>query len=456
MVPDMMRAALLGVGLLFLTTHAGAQDDACRAGASLLGDQRALAELRASIEEDCGCAAPGDGVARKAFVRCARGLLADALRGGAIRRPCLATARADIRRATCGTNRIACGQVDAADETPGCRLAAPQGRFACGARSDRGETACAEQSRCSDVVEWTAGTCLDPRQRGPYGVGARVVRMVKDSVASPGTERVLDTVVWYPSTAREPLDNQYAAVVDAPLDASGGPYPVLMFSHGSCGYATQSLFLTALVASYGYVVVSPPHPGNTLFQFPNCGTPAAQIASAQERPADIRFALDQMLSANGDESSPFFGALDPNRLGMSGHSFGGLTTYLVMAQDTRFKVAMPMAPAVLGTPVLTVPSLTMMGQIDSVVQLPAIRTAYANASEPKLLVEVENAGHYAFSDLCFQSADCNPPVTATQDEAHAQVLRWVVPFLERYLAGRTSVEPFFTAPPPGAVVSQER
>lgn len=65
-------------------------------------------------------------------------------------------------------------------------------------------------------------------------------------------------------------------------------------------------------------------------------------------------------------------------------------------------------------------------------------------------------GHYAFSDACFPSPDCNPPVTATQDEAHALVLRWVMPFLERYLAGRASAGPFFLAPVPGTVVSQER
>jgi predicted dienelactone hydrolase len=453
MVGGMLRAVVRG--MVVLASAAAAQDDACRAGASSLGDQRALAELRAGIEEECGCAAPGDGVARKAFARCARHLLADARRGGAVRRACLAAAQADIRRATCGTNRIACGQVDGESE-PGCRLAAPQGRFACGARRDRAETACAGLTRCGDVVEWTAGTCLDPRQRGPYGVGARLVRLVKDSVASPGTERVLETVVWYPAPAGAPLDGRYAAALDAPLDLSGGPYPVLLFSHGSCGYPTQSLFFTALVASYGYVVVSPPHPGNTLLEFPACGTPAAQFPSAQERPADVRYALDQMLAANADAGSPFFGALDPERIGMSGHSFGGLTTYLVMGQDARFKVALPMAPAVIGEPLLTVPSLTMMGQIDSVVQEPPIRTAYANASAPKLLVEVENAGHYAFSDFCFPGPDCNAPVTATQEEAHAQVLRWAVPFLERYLAGRPGAEPFFTAPPPGAVVSQQR
>jgi len=408
-----------------------------------------------AIDADCPCESPGGGPARRAFLRCARGHLAQALGDASLRHACVGTAQADIRRATCGTNRVSCGQVDE-DEEAGCRFAAPAGRFVCGAKTNRTETACASQTRCSDVTEWTAGTCLDPRQRGPYGVGARVVHMVKDSVAMPGTPRALDTVVWYPSTATAPLDTNYAAVLDAPLDPSGGPYPVLMFSHGSCGYATQSLFLTALVASYGYVVVSPPHPGNTLMEFPTCGTPPAQVASAQERPNDIIYALDQMLAANEDPTSPFFSSLDPDRIGMSGHSFGGLNTYAVVNGDSRFKVAIPMAPAALGSPKVTIPSLMMLGQVDGVVNLPNIRAAYADSQPPKMLVEIENAGHFAFSDLCFPTPDCNPPVTLAQDEAHALVLRFVVPFLERYLAGRTTVEPFFSAAPAGAVLTQSR
>ena len=450
-----MSRCMSVVALALLTAvSASALEDACRAGAASLGDRRALAALRSAVDADCPCAAPGSGQERRVFLRCARGHLARAIADGALRRACLVTAQRDIREAICGTNRVTCGQVDAT-AAPGCRLAAPGGRHGCGAGS-RAETTCTALARCGDVAEWTAGTCIDPRQRGPYGVGARVVRLVKDSVAAPGTERVLDTVVWYPSTAAGPLDSRYAAVTDAPLDPSGGPYPVLMFSHGSCGYATQSLFLTALVASYGYVVVSTPHPGNTLAEFPTCGTGPAQAASAQERPRDVIYALDQMLAANADPGSPFFGALDADRIGMAGHSFGGFTTYLVLQFDGRFKVAIPMAPAVPGMPKLRVPSLTMLDQIDSVVSDAAIRTAYANAQVPKVLVEVEDAGHYAFSDLCFPGADCNPPVTATQDEAHAQVLRWVVPFLERYLAGRSEAEPFFSAPPPGAAVSQAR
>ena len=448
----MLRGVLVTLALVLTASMASGLDDACRAGASSLGDRRALAALRAAIDADCPCESPGGGPARRAFLRCARGHLAQALGDASLRRACVGTAQAGIRRATCGTNRVSCGQVGE-DEEAGCRSPRPPAG-SCAAPRPIGPRPPVRRGALQRRDGWTAGTAsirasVDRTASARRAHGQGLGRDARHP-------RALDTVVWYPSTASAPLNTSYAAVLDAPLDPSGGPYPVLMFSHGSCGYATQSLFLTALIASYGYVVVSPPHPGNMVTEFPTCGTPAAQAASARERPADIIYALDQMLAANDDPTSPFFSSLDPDRIGMSGHSFGGFNTYLVVNRDNRFKVAIPMAPAALGSPKVTIPSLMMLGQVDSVVNVPNIRTAYADSQPPKVLVEIENAGHYAFSDGCFPGPDCNPPVTLAQDEAHALVLRFVVPFLERYLAGRTTMEPFFSAAPPGAVLTQSR
>jgi predicted dienelactone hydrolase len=224
-----------------------------------------------------------------------------------------------------------------------------------------------------------------------------------------------------------------------------------MFSHGSCGLPTQSTFLWPLLASRGYVVVAPPHPGNTLNDA-NCSSLGALVSATQERPQDIIFVLTQMLFANAIGSSPFYGMLDANRIGMAGHSFGGYTTYVAVASDPRFKVALPMAPAVPGTPMLMVPSLTMLSELDSYVSNDTIRMAYTDAQAPKYLVELKNTGHFAYSNNCFPSSDCNPPLTLTQDEAHLAVLRWVIPFLERYLAGHQEFEAFLRPPPPAGAL----
>jgi predicted dienelactone hydrolase len=452
-----MRKGLAVAVTTLLLAAASAAQDACLTGASTLGDQRALGELRAATEASCPCATFAAPRGRHAYRHCARMAIKTALNAGELRRECLRTARELYYGSICGTNRVACGGFAEAEREVRCRLAAPSGRNQCDGEPGRVETACDEQTHCADVIDWTAGTCVDPRRQGPYGIGVRTIQYTKDSVVNPGTPRVLTTLVWYPTTpGAGPVDAGLRGVVDAPLDLSGAPYPLLMFSHGSCGYALQSSFLTPLIASYGYVVASPPHPGNTLNDFPNCRTPTAQGVSLQERPNDIIFVADELLAANQDAGSPFFDAIDPARLGMSGHSFGGLTTYLVSARDARFRVAIPLAPAALFDPTLTVPSLSMMGAIDGTVNNDQTRAAYDRSSAPKIQVEIGRAGHYAFSDACFPSPDCNPPATLTQDEAHAAVLRWVVPFLQRYLKGDASYEPFLAAVPPGVSVMQDR
>jgi len=448
----------LALALLWVAGGRAAAQDACLTGASTLGDQRQLAALRQSIETACPCASftGAPGANRGAYRSCAKARLEAALAGSTLRTECKRTGERLYKLATCGTDKIACGRFreSSTQEPVSCRI---HKITRCADRARYEENACSDETHCADVVDWTAGTCIDPRAKGPFETGARHITFTKMSVVNPSEERALDTAIWYPTTqGAGPIDSLYAGVLDAPLDNSAGPYPLVLFSHGSCGYALQSTFLHSILASYGFIVVSPPHPGNTFAEFPTCGTPGAQVASAQERPQDMIFVLDQMLALNADSGSPFFGAIDPDKIAMSGHSFGGLTTYLVAAMEPRIKVAMPFAPAVPGLPMLTMPSLSILGQIDSVVNNTAIRNAYASALPPKALVEIEHAGHYAFSNGCFPSADCNPPTTLTQDEAHQQVLRWVVPFLRRYLAEDMSAEPLLDSTLPGVSVEQDR
>jgi predicted dienelactone hydrolase len=372
-----------------------------------------------------------------------------ALAAGELRAACRRIANRTNKGAVCGSSRVACGRFDADARTPVSCKPWPAARCVDG-RLDA--SACTAETHCADVVQWTAGTCLDPRDAGAFAAGVRVVTFTKLSEVDPSRTRSLDTVVWYPAPAGAgPVDPGLGGVRDAPLDASAGPYPLLLFSHGACGYPAQSTFLTALLATRGFVVAAPPHPGNTLAEFPTCGTLAALLASAEERPADVIHVTDGLLAADLDPGSPFYGAIDETRVGMSGHSFGGFTTFLVQPFDTRFRVAVPLAPATPGGAALTVPSLVVLGRIDSVVDNEAARAAFARGTAPRYLVEIENTGHFAFSNGCFPGPDCAPPATLTQDEAHAAVLRWVVPFLEAHLAGDARFVPFLAPPTPAGV-----
>jgi predicted dienelactone hydrolase len=445
-----MRIALGLVGLVVSLATAASAQDACLADASTLADQRALVALRGDLEAGCPCATAADS---GAYRRCAKGVISAALTATALRPECERTAKRAVKGATCGSTRMACGRVrSTATEPVSCKVRRDS---ACTDTATLAQTPCDAQTFCTDVVDWTAGTCSDVRARGPFGAGATHITFTKPSAVDPLQPRPLDTYIWYPTTpGAGPIDGGTNAVLDAPLDASGGPYPIVLFSHGSCGYQLQSTFLMPLIAARGYVVVAPPHPGNTLQDgLAVCGAFANQINSVVERPEDMMFVLDEMIAANADALSPFFGALDPSRVAMTGHSFGGLTTFLVQARDPRITVAVAMAPATGPTQAgLTVPSLTILGQIDSRVSNPNAHLAYEASVTPRVLVEIEHAGHYAFSNGCFPSADCSPPATLDQNEAHAAALRGIIPFLEWRLGGKAEFASFFTAPPPPGLV----
>src|SRR5262249_58188145 len=69
---------------------------------------------------------------------------------------------------------------------------------------------------------------------------------------------------------------------------------------------------------------------------------AALRSFAGAGPADVRALLDQLLDGLAGELRTL---IDRERIGMSGHSFGGWTTLVVTAQDRRIRAALPLAPA---------------------------------------------------------------------------------------------------------------
>lgn len=427
-------------------------------------DQRQLTELRQAVDDVCPCSSFDSA---RAYGRCADDVLEQALASGDLRPECKAQAVGILETATCGTRGVACARIAPAStpaftcsiksesscrgQSGGTRLLAarPPGigtdgpiRVRRPRRSVTGgyaETVCAEQTHCADVLDWTGGTCFDVREDGPYEPGVRTMTITKPS-AVDGEPRELELVIWYPAPPDAgPRDEAERAILDAPVDASGGPYPIVLFSHGSCGYPRQSLFLTPWLATHGYVVVAPPHPGNTIFEIATCsGAPG----SATERPADMIAALDAILAENADASSPFAGMLDEDAIAMTGHSFGGFTTFRVAEDDDRITAAIPMAAAAPAGFRLDVPSLALIGDVDSVVDNDGNVAAYRLSARPKWLVNIRHTGHYAFSDGCFPGPDCDPPLVLTQAEAGPRVRRWVLPFLKVFLDGDLSFAPF--------------
>jgi predicted dienelactone hydrolase len=301
-----------------------------------------------------------------------------------------------------------------------------------------------------------------PTQPGPYGVGIRRLTFTKESAAVAGQTRTLRTDIWYPGPPGSgPLPSLPGGLVNAPLAEGLSRLPMLMFSHGSCGFPSQSIALTPVFASYGFIVVAPPHPGNTIADLLLCNNSAAQAASFIERPEDIKFVIDEMLRLNEDSTSFFFDTIDPDRIGMSGHSFGGVTTYRVTSMDQRIVAGLALAPAAFGIEdevrSIDVPVMVQGGTLDSVLEFEElIKPSFELLGPPRYLVEIANTGHYAFNDVCLGGPECAPG-TLTQDEAALRVRRYAVPFLLHYIAGRGDFDAFLdqAAAPPGITLTAD-
>lgn len=188
--------------------------------------------------------------------------------------------------------------------------------------------------------------------------------------------------------------------IDAARDAQaadGGPFPVVLFSHGSTAFRLQSSVLAQHLASWGIVTASTDHPSRDLRNVIG-GTAEGQ------RPAvdDVRAMRDELTKLADD---PILGgALDNGRVALGGHSAGG-GTIVEMAGDDGILGYVSYASG-LGDAAPDVPSLFMAGELDMIVD-PVERTqaAFERAPAPSWLWSFADAGHLAFSDLCAIGTD---------------------------------------------------
>lgn len=121
-----------------------------------------------------------------------------------------------------------------------------------------------------------------------------------------------------------------------PLDET--PYPVIIWSHGLGGSRDGAGFISRFIASHGYIVVHIQHHGtdSSLWEG-KPGHPWDVIRATHipkhatlNRLKDVPFVLDQL------EHHELRSAMDMSRLGMSGHSFGGMTTQVMAGQKRGF------------------------------------------------------------------------------------------------------------------------
>lgn len=325
-----------------------------------------------------------------------------------------------------------------------------------------------------------------PSPTGPYAVGRTQLSWQDPARAEfltddPDDPRTVVAQVWYPATPqtgrRTPYFPNLSEVArglrgsgevtalevaglpfirsqarrEAEILETAAPYPLLFLSPGN---GTNVEFYAALageLASHGYIVVGLSHPYDVAAVALPDGRVAQFVAGPQalaergafvaarieERMDDVLFALEQLSASNADAASPFFERLDLSRLGILGHSLGGITAAQVCQHDLRFKVCLNFDGLLAGgafavQPNPALPSQPFLFMTKEEWLHPVLEAQFEALPSESYKVVLHGANHVSFTDgpLLLPSL---LPLPNEADRIHTLIRAYTLAFLDKTL-----------------------
>ena len=309
--------------------------------------------------------------------------------------------------------------------------------------------------------------------RGEYAIGVRTIEVVNpeevdlanitEANPRPLYDRKHTLEVWYPAKIAEgakqlssytdyigridegdleAFDYMGRAMRDAEPYLEGGPYPVIVVSHGYPGNRYLMSWIGENMATKGYVVIAIDHTDSTYTDF----NPAiAYTGSIINRTVAQRFVIGQVEVLNAD--GWLKGMMNPEKIGLVGYSFGGygalrtigaklsegtLTQYAAYADllteaedfkgDERVDAAVLFAPwgrALFDLDSfanITTPTLWIQGNADQIVPYAGVREMFA--------ASVNTDRYYVTYELLNHSASPNPTPLEAHKRDYADARRW--------------------------------
>jgi predicted dienelactone hydrolase len=153
-------------------------------------------------------------------------------------------------------------------------------------------------------------------------------------IRQPGTLGV-NKQTW--NLADRQRQRQFRVDVYQPQRWRAGKTPVVIFSHGLASRPEDFSDRAEHLASYGYVVALPQHPGSDYTQAQDLIAgyegEVFKLDEFIDRPRDISYVIDELERRNNSE---FGGRLDLEAVGVAGHSFGGYTALAVGGAEIDF------------------------------------------------------------------------------------------------------------------------
>jgi pimeloyl-ACP methyl ester carboxylesterase len=315
-----------------------------------------------------------------------------------------------------------------------------------------------------------------------------------DPYLANGSERGLAVRFWYPASLNQdcraaqytspavwryfsellevqPFHVTTNSYWNAPV--MDGAHSVVVFTPGYTATFTDYTFLFEDLASRGYVVASVAHTYETTgvelrdaksvfgshlgktWRGAKQTVPFATYVRLQ----DLQFALNELERLNAEHGGPFAGHLDLSRIAMAGHSLGGLTAYLAVQLDARFRAGIvldsPVPEAAVGatkTPVLLLAAGRKQWDANEC-------RLWSNLNGPRLAVNLQGSEHVALSDWIWLAKDAIEAGPMGPEKTMAAVREYVAAFLDTYLRGEP-MNPLLTRPSPdyphAAVITQEQ
>jgi predicted dienelactone hydrolase len=144
-------------------------------------------------------------------------------------------------------------------------------------------------------------------------------------------------------------DRTFYVILYKPQQWRAGKTPVVILSHGLASNPESFEDVAQDLASYGFVVALPQHPGSDTKQakalLEGYSREVFDVQEFINRPKDISYVIDELERRNQSE---FGGRLDLENVGVAGHSFGGYTALAVAGAEIDFEYLQKLCDRIYG------------------------------------------------------------------------------------------------------------
>lgn len=235
-------------------------------------------------------------------------------------------------------------------------------------------------------------------------------------------DRALGIDVWFPTDATSGATTNYEILPGISLpsqvaldDVTPTPqrFPLIVWSHGRTGLRQNYTQLCEALASRGFIVAAPDHPGDTLVDWLT-GKNVDDRTNEVQRLGDVSYTIDLVTLSGDGLPVGLRESVDASRIYVAGHSYGGLTA-IISTTGMHGIEADPRARAIAGAQAYTrtlpndligkvnVPTLLLVGLGDvttpPTTDADPIWSALSARDSRHRRIDLPLGGHQACSDF---------------------------------------------------------